>query len=264
MKSLQIILMGWEYDRILYGIKQRPPNKVIFISSDPEKTPDKNWGQESTALSEKIGESIKSLIDYEIVFFKYHELDDCMEKTTLMLEKACKEYDNIEVNVSAGTTLLKMAFMLASQYYPIKLFYVIPAQYTHPCEIITTGARGLVELPSINLSKLALPKKKQGEIFLLIGKDKKSFTTITKEYAKQKEIRLNADKTRTLKSWLFYHLKKLEQQNLIETKIENKELFLSLTQTGKFIKLVLEHKKKENEQQTKLKIKKKNNINSYA
>jgi hypothetical protein len=246
--------MGWEYDRIVYGLKQKPASKVIFISSDPVKTPDKSWGRASTDLAEQIGNSIKPIVDSEILYFNYHNLDDCLNKTITLLEEVVKEYDEININISAGTTLLKASMMLAAQYYPINLFYVIPAQYTHPGEIITTGARDLVDLPTINLSQLALPKKKQAEILLLLDKDEQSFTTLTKQYSKNNSIKLNPDKIKSLKSWLFYYLKKLELQNLIQTKTKNKELYISLSQTGKFIKLILEHKKSLDPLQTKLKV----------
>lgn len=263
MKKLQIVLMGWEYDRIIYGIKQKPPNKVIFISSNPVESPDRNWGQATTNLSEKIANSIKSLIDSEIVFFNYHSVDDCLVKTIELLEKNMHEYDEIDVNISSGTSILKMSMMLAAQYYPLNLFYVIPAQYNHPGEIITTGARGLVDLPSINLDQIALPRKKQAEIIKLIEEKKKSFTNITKEYAKQKQIKLDKEKIKTLKPWVFYYIKKLEEQKLIELTIEKRELFIKLTQTGKFIKLIMKNKKQENTGQTKLKIKKNKGYDVY-
>ena len=255
MKTLQIVLMGWEYDRIVYGLKQKPANKVIFISSDPVKTPDKSWGRASTDLAEKIGTSIKPIVDSEILFFNYHNLDDCLNKTIALIEKVVKEYDEVNVNISAGTTLLKTSMMLAAQYYPIKLFYIIPAQYTHPGEIITTGARGLVDLPTINLSKLALPKKKLAEILLLVSDEPQTFTKLTKSYAKERNIKVDTDKLKSLKSWLFYYLKKLEEQNLITTQTNKKELHISLSQTGKFIKLILEHKKASDPYQTQLKLK---------
>ncbi|NMA44463.1 MAG: hypothetical protein GX950_01460 [Candidatus Diapherotrites archaeon] len=256
MKSVQIILMGWEFDRFIYGIKQKPPNKVIFISSDSQKSHDEKWGEATTSIAEKIGESLKQIIDYEIMLFDFHNLEECIEKTTALLEKLSKEYDEINVNISSGTTILKMSMMLAAQYYPIKLFYVIPTQYTHPGEIITTGARALVDLPSINLSKIALPAKKQKELILLLEKNQKTFTQLTKEFAKNKNIKLNPDKMKQLKSGLFYNLKKLKEKNLIEMEVKQKELLISLTPTGSFLKTTLKNKRPIDPKQTKLKIKK--------
>ena len=259
-KSLQIIPVGWEYDRLLYGIKQRPPNKVIFLCSKQATDPDKKWGMASMELAEKMGESVKSLIDYEIVLLDYHSIDDCLEEVTAILERASKEYGEISANISSGTTILKMSMMLAAQYYPMKLFYVIPAQYTHPGEIISVGARGMVDLPAINLSQISLPKKKLAEIFLLIEKNKKSFTAITKEYARSANIKVTADSLKSLKSWVFYYFKKLEQQGLISTETEGRQLYVSLTQTGKFIRVVMQHKKLDSPGQTKLKVKKKSMV----
>ncbi|HNV01137.1 MAG TPA: DUF6293 family protein [archaeon] len=256
MKTVQVILMGWEYDRFIYGIKQKPANKVIFISSDSQKSHDKKWGEATTSIAEKIGESLKQIIDYEIILFDFHNLEECIEKTTTLLEKLTKEYDDITVNISSGTTILKMSMMLAAQYYPIKLFYVIPTQYTHPGEIITTGARALVDLPSINLSKIALPAKKQKELIMILDKNQKSFTQLTKEFAKNRNIKLNSDKMKQLKSGLFYNLKKLKEKNLIEMEVKQKELLISLTPTGSFLKTTLKNKHASEETQTKLKIKK--------
>jgi hypothetical protein len=217
---------------------------------------------EDLKLYHKTYEYIKTIIDYEIQYFNYHNLDDSLQKTTELLEKVIKEYDEINVNISSGTTLLKMAFMLAANYYPIKLFYVIPAEYTHPGEIITTGARGLVDLPSINLSHLSLPKKKQADILKLIDAKPKKFTEIAKDYAKLNGLKLSQTKLKELKAWIFYHIKKLETQSLISTEIEGNNLMIKLTQTGKFIKLIQQHKQTQTETQTKLKIKKKNIIDA--
>jgi hypothetical protein len=259
MKRLQIILTGWEKDRFVYGIKQKSPNKVIFISSEPSKAPNKKWGQKTTEIAEEIGQSIKSVVDYEIVFFAYHDLDSCIRKTVDLVEKNLKEFDEISVNVSSGTTLIKMAFSMVAQFYPIKLFYVIPNEYTHPCEIITTGARALVELPNIKLRKIINPNKKQKEILSLLNEEKISFTELTKKYAKLKEKKVNGEEIKQLKSWLFYHIKKMREKNLIEHEVENKTMQIWLTQTGSLIKLILEKEKKE-EKQTKIKYEKERQI----
>jgi hypothetical protein len=260
MKKLQIILTGWEKDRFIYGIKQKSPNKVIFISSEPNKAPNKKWGETTTLISEKIGQSIKNVIDYEIVFFAYHDLDSCIKKTVNLIEKNLKEFDEIDVNISSGTTIIKMAFSMVAQFYPIKLFYVIPQEYTHPCEIITTGARGLIELPSIKLRKIIHPNEKQKEILILLDEKKISFTELTKKYALLKGKKINAEEMKQLKSWLFYHIKKMKEKNLIETKVKEKTMSVCLTQTGSLIKLILE-KEKEEEKQTRLKYKIKKQIN---
>jgi site-specific recombinase XerD len=122
----------------------------------------------------------------------------------------------------------------------------------------TTRNRALLHLlweTGARVGELALPKKKLAEILLLLSDEPQTFTKLTKTYAKERNIKVNVDKLKSLKSWLFYYLKKLEEQNLITTKTEKKELFVSLTQTGKFIKLIIEHKKSSNPYQTKLKVK---------
>lgn len=256
VKRLQIILTGWEKDRFIYGIKQKTPNKVIFISSDPKKAPNRKWGQKTTSIAEEIGESIKNIIDYEVVFFEYHDLDACLKQTIELIEKNIKQFDEITVNISSGTTIAKMAMEMTAQYYPIKLFYVIPKEYTHPCEIITKGARGLIDIPSINLRKVLKLNKKQKQLLLLIEEKEQTFTNLTKNYAKITNTKLDNEKMKTLKAWLFYHLKSMKDKGLITTKVREKTMHIKLTKTGTFIKLITE-KEKPDIKQTKLKIKNK-------
>jgi hypothetical protein len=258
-KRLQIILAGWERDRLVYGIKQKSPNKVIFISSDPKKAPNAKWGDKTTALAEEIGESIKNLIEYEIIYFDYHDINSCLEKTVNLLEENIKKFEEITVNISSGTTIMKMAMNMASQYYPIELFYVIPKEYTHPCEIITKGARGIVDLPTINLRKIIKPKKTQKELIELLDEKEKTFTQLTKEFAQKKGKKLGKEEMKTMKAWLFYHLKKMKEKDLLNTKVKEKIMTIKLTQTGRFMKLIQE-KEKEEEKQTKLKKIKNNKI----
>ena len=133
-----------------------------------------------------------------------------------------------------------MAMEMAAQYYPIKLFYVIPRDYTHPCEIITKGARGIIDIPSINLRKVLKLNKKQKQLILLLGEDEQTFTELAKRYAKISEIKIDREKMKTLKAWLFYHIKSMKEKGLISTKIKEKIMFVRLTKTGAFIKLITE------------------------
>ncbi len=252
VRRLQIILAGWEKDRLIYGIKQKSPNKIIFVSSDPKKAPNAKWGEKTTSLAEEVGESIKNIVDYEIIYFDYHDINSCLRRTVNLLEENIKLFDEITVNISSGTTIMKMAMSMASQYYPIELFYVIPKEYTHPCEIITKGARGIVDLPTINLRKIIKPNKTQKKIILLLDDKEKTFTQLTREFALREGRKINRDEMKTTKAWLFYHLKKMKELDLIRTRVKEKIMTINLTQTGSFIRLVLE-KEEEEEKQTKLK-----------
>ena len=47
-------------------------------------------GEATTSIAEKIGNPLKQIIDYEIMLFDFHNLEECIEKTTALLEKLSK------------------------------------------------------------------------------------------------------------------------------------------------------------------------------
>jgi hypothetical protein len=258
VKSLQIILMGWEWDRLVYGLRKRPASKVIFVSSDPDIVPNKKWSEATTSLVEKLAEQIRPLVESEVVFANYQNFEDCLEKAIQILEDNVGKFDEINVNLSTGNTILRTAFILASQYYPINLFYVLPEKYNAPGMIMTSGAKALIELPTFELKELVLPTKTQKEVFRLLSKEPLSFTMLVKKFAAEKGLRLSEGRLKDLKSKFFYHLKKLKAKKLVKMEVNAKQLFIQLSPTGIFIHKILEkHALKEMPKQTKLKLRKK-------
>lgn len=257
--SLQIILMGLEWDRLLHGLKEHPPTKAILLCPDPKVDPITRLGPRTIETTEKLAGKITPLIETEIVYVDFHDFDNCLEKLIEILEKNKDKFSEITLNISAGTKLLIAAATLASQYYPVKLFYVIPQYYTTQPKIdtLSKGVKGVVELPSFELNELVLPTKRQRELFLLIG-DKISFTELAKRYCKEKGIKPSAEKIKEMKALLFYHLKKLKQKRLIGMGVEGRNLLISPTTTGKFILKVITARMQSREEQTrqaKLKLK---------
>ena len=244
-QTLQIILVGWEFDRLMYGLKQFPPKKAIFVTSSPKASIKKEWSDVTTEITNQAIRKIKYLIDTEIVYVNYHNFEDCISKMIDILESNMNHFDEILINVSSASKPLVIAAVLASQYYPVKLFYVIPKEYNKPTntKFLSKGAMGIIELPTFELKDMVLPTKKQKEILLEVEYKKISFSNLIEEYSKKHDIKLDDYKFKKMKSLFFYHLKKLENKRLIKLNVEHGELFISLTETGKFIYKVIERSK---------------------
>ena len=243
-KTLQIVLVGWEMDRLMHGLKKHPPRKVIFITSSPKKALKRKWADVTTQVTDEVIEKVGSLIETEIYKVNYHDFDDCISTIIKVLENNKKDFDEILLNVSSGSKPLVIASVLASQYYPVKLFYVIPDDYSSKGKFLSSGAKDIIELPTFELKSLVFPVKKQREIFNELDYEKISFSNLIKKYAETHKIKLDDLKIKKMKSLFFYHLKNLKQKKLINLKTDNRELFISLTNTGKFLYKIIEYKKK--------------------
>jgi hypothetical protein len=238
-KTLHIILMGWEWDRVLYGLKKYPGEKVIIVCNPPEIAPTPEWANHTVKLVKRLADKIRPLFDVEIVYVDTYDFEESIYKLVDILERH-SDFDKIYLNISAGPKPLIMSAVMASQYYPIDLFYVVPKKYNLPVgeEFVTKGAVAAIDIPCFNLKELVVPSKTQLKVFQEIS-DNISLTELVEKYAKKNNVKLNADKKKQVKSLFFYHLKNLKGKKLIDFKTEKRQLRINLTKTGKFIHKVV-------------------------
>jgi hypothetical protein len=243
---LQIILMGWEWDRLVHGLKEYPPKKAILICSS-DKDPQQKWTGVTKDITKSLAEKIKEIVDTEIIYVNYYDFDECLFTLAKIIEQNLDKYDSIDINISSGNKILVTAAVLVSQYYPVEIFYVIPEKYNVPKTqpYLTSGIKSIVKLPTFDIKDLVLPTKKQREIFQeLLFDERISFSDLVKKYAETNGIDLDRRKMEKMKSLFFYHLKKLKEKRLISMEVKNKSLFISLTNTGRFVHRIIEMEKK--------------------
>lgn len=226
MGNLQIIAVGGEHDRIIRVIKKYPPEKIILLTSDLEETKKE---------AENLAKLTSSLIDTEIIEISYRELDKSLEQLKNVIEKNKEKYDKIYANISGGTRIVSIALVLLSQYYPINVLYAVPKIHTKEGPYKTKGVLRIIELPVLNLRSVIKLSKSEKALIDLISLEPLSFSQLIKKYAINKKINLNDLKMRDLKSRFSYTLKKLAEKNIIQKQVKNRNLFVSLTNTGKFM-----------------------------
>jgi len=239
VKTLHIILMGWEWDRVLYGLKKYPGEKVIIVCNPPEIAPTPEWANHTVSLVKRLADKIRPLFDVEVVHVDTYDFEDSIYKLVDILEKH-SDFNKVYLNISAGPKPLILSAVMASQYYPIDLFYVVPEKYNLPQgeEVVTKGAVAAIDIPCFNLKELVVPSKTQLKAFKEIS-DGISLTKLVEKYARKNKLKLNADKKKQLKSLFFYHLKNLKKKNLVDFKTKNRQMYIDLTKTGKFIHKVV-------------------------
>lgn len=214
MANLQIVVVGDEWGRILKVLKKYPCEKAIFITSGIEK---------NRKEAEKLVKTVSPLIDTEIAAVHYRDLELALVQLKVIIEKNISKHDKVYVNISGGTKIISIAFMLLSQYYPLSIVYM------------TKDTKRIVELPTFNLRALIRLSKTEKEVIKIIAGKEITFTELVQQYAKKKNLVLNDLKMRDFKSRFSYTLKMLKEKSIINTEIKNKKLLVSLSSTGKFI-----------------------------
>ncbi|MBI4447960.1 hypothetical protein HY643_03190 [Candidatus Woesearchaeota archaeon] len=236
MKKLQIILMGDEWDRLIYPIKKYKPNKVIFLCQSELEFPEES--KKVIDIANNLVKKIDLLVECEIQKVKTHYFAEGID-VLLKIMRGHKDYEEVVINISAGNKIMVAASILISQYFGCKLSYVVPKEYGGAkSDFYAKGALREVKIPTLNILKLIEPKKKEKEIFLYITEEPITLTELITAYSKKKITDVN--KSRTLKSLFLYHLKKLVNKNLIEMDNSGKNTKIWLTETGKFIKEVMQ------------------------
>ena len=236
-KSLQIVLMGWEWDRIIYGLKQNPPNKVILICPMNEKSK-KKWGDITVEIANKVVGEVGKLLDTEIRYADYYDFFDCMRSLSRAIEENVGKYDSITINISTGTRILSTAAVLVSQYFPVELLYVVPEKYniSENMKYLTSGAKEIVWLPTFNIKSIVMPVRKQKWILDNIEEKGTLFSDMIKKYCRANNTNQTRSAIAKLRSVLFYNVKKLKDKHLIETEIIGNKMMVKLTDTGKLLR----------------------------
>ncbi|PIN69911.1 hypothetical protein COV93_03680 [Candidatus Woesearchaeota archaeon CG11_big_fil_rev_8_21_14_0_20_43_8] len=229
--QLQIVLMGWEWDRLVEGIKHHMPKKVVFIC--PKESNTIEWPKETKKLAEKMGGQIKALIDYEFRSADYQDFSDCLSVLKTVLNEHA-DYPHICINISTGSKLLIAAAVVVSQYYPCNLFYAVPSSYNIKENCFTSdGVDKFVTVPTFQFSGAIVPKKMEKSVFQLLDSSGLTLTSIVMKHIGQATDDYTVRKTKSL---FLYHLKNLEKKNLVTLESKGRQTIVSLTSTGEFLR----------------------------
>ena len=237
MKKLQIILVGNEWDRLIYPIKEHNPDKVVLLCQDEPKFSEEN--EQLSKIAEKITKKIRFSIICETKKVKTHDFKE-VTTTLLNIIKENKEYDDITINISAGSKIMVATSIMVSQYYGCKVSYIIPKEYGDlKSGFYAKGALKEVNIPVLNISKLIKSKGKEKEIFLCIERDPITLTQLINKYFNKTVS--GTYESRTIKSLFLYHLKKLSNKNLIFIDNTKRNTLIWLSDTGEFIKEITKY-----------------------
>jgi len=263
----QIIPIGLELDRAIFGISKYNPDivYVIYSRKEEENLVDK-VDAESERFKELFVEKIRGLWKYEVLDTDVTSLSKC---TDLLMEIFTKELQESEhcvfyINISTSSKIFSFSsFYLAGKYSEnVLLFYVKPDEYLmvefinkfqdlisklrnnkdvnldYLSEIEkmikryidhgwTSGPFRLIEIPYYKLSKYPDYEINLMEIMNGNKNEYPEGFTIEDLLELKKEVQLRSNKIK-----LNYHLTELERQSLIENIPKNRKKHVKLQKSG--------------------------------
>jgi hypothetical protein len=100
----------------------------------------------------------------------FYDFQNAVYKVIDLLDELCNKYDNVYINISSGAKPIITAVILASQYYPVNIFYIKPQKYNiTEHQFLSSGVKEFVELPMFSLSKVMMPSKAQTGVLKLLA-----------------------------------------------------------------------------------------------
>ncbi len=225
-KTTQIVLVGWDYERVLAGIRRFPLDKLILLPTPQEEREIKIRGLGKTSLdyARRIEESVSDVMRVEIELHPIpaHGFEEAFKTIVSLVEKEQSEGSEVILNVSSGTKIMSAAAICAAFIHGIKACYTIPETEIYEAQ----GVKETITLPML-IGFKPLQTLSESAIKIL--------NTLRKIGGKTETMKVLANRlgwSRDELGKLSYHLSKLEAYGLITTKRVGRELTIQLSETG--------------------------------
>lgn len=156
-KTVHVVPMGLEKDRVIEGLRRYPTNYAIFIHG---KIKHLKVEQLSRRNTKEILKLIKSTIRVDIMELDLYDFESSFVELKSLFDDLKSQGYRIFVNISTGTRIVSAAALLAAFMTNAVPYYVIPKEYTLPKgkNVLSTGVKGVVQLPSLGINT---PTKKE-------------------------------------------------------------------------------------------------------
>ncbi len=265
-RIVQICPVGFEFHRILEGVRIHPSNVLYLLRSFKKEVkrgdPDAKLIEIANNYVEKLYEHFKQSDTFTEVHVRDTRIISYMEAIRelceiIKIELDMGDVETIYINTSTSNKLFVSVAMYVGSFFPgiIKLFYLRSSRYT--INHLLDDDLDKEEIKNI-FTELGMTYKKEGETYHnidipvypiqilsnenqvilktlneLIG-EKDDWVTFMSLLSKMGE----EEKDKTTKMRYSHHIKKLKQQILLEEKVHGRQKSYKLTEAGKILGLI--------------------------
>jgi len=225
-KTTQIVLVGWDYDRVLAGIRKYRLDKLVLLPTPQEEREITIRGPGRTSLdyARRIQQAISDVmkVETEIHPIPAHNFAEDFKTITSLIKQEQARGSVIILNVSSGTKIMSAAAISAAFLYGVETCYTIPEREVYEA----SGAKETITLPLLIGFKPLQTLSNSAIQILEKLREMGGRTQTMNELAKQ------LGWSREELGKLSYHLNRLEAYGLIRTKRAGRELMIELSETG--------------------------------
>ncbi|MGA1821692.1 MAG: DUF6293 family protein [Thermoplasmatota archaeon] len=237
-RTVHIVPMGLELDRVLGGLKKYPSNRVILIygtdlDSDIERRAREN--------GERIMDMVRATIDVEIMEFDIFDFYTSTSKFTELFSELRENGWEVFVNISTGNRIVSYAAALSCFMTDAHPYYVIPESYSIPTDqqVLSQGVRDVMELPTV---RIIGPSDREKILLRILGQSGGSVrheTALMPELENVRDffppMKIGESKkahTARKRSYLSRLLKSMEKRGYLILTKKGKFVSVSLTRSG--------------------------------
>ena len=225
-KTTQIVLVGWDYERVLAGIRSFPLDKLILLPTPKEEREIRIRGNGRTSLdyAGRIERAVSQVMRVKVELYPIpaYNLEETFKTVASLIEKEQKEGSEVVVNASSGTKIMSAAAISAAFMHGVKTCYTIPETEIYEAQ----GVKETIVLPMlVGLKPLQSLSKSAMQILVTLRNMGGRTETMKALAAKLGWSRDEIGK-------LSYHLSRLEGYGLITTERVGRELAIELSETG--------------------------------
>ena len=225
-KTTQIVLVGWDYERVLAGIRSFPLDKLILLPTPQEEREIKIRGSGKTSLdyAKRIEQAVSEVMRVEIELHPIpaHDFEEAFKTIVSLVGQEQSGGSEVILNVSSGTKIMSAAAICAAFIHGVRTCYTIPETEIYEAQ----GVKETITLPMLVGFK---PLQTLSESAVRI------LNTLKRIGGRTETMKVLANRlgwSRDELGKLSYHLSKLEAYGLIRTKRVGRELTIQLSETG--------------------------------
>jgi hypothetical protein len=251
-KIVHIIPLGHEIDRAVIPFKDQTPNRVYLLAVIENPDLDQDMVERQRYFVQQVKSKLNKTIEVITINTNMFELSDVIKTISTIIRKEKEQGNRISVNMSACGRLTSVGAVIAAMAHGVNLYYVMADGYSktdkelnnHGISICwTTNIKKIVALDFV------LPDPVGMEILVFLYRKNKPMRTIDIfEVLRDKNVNgfdtlfseLEGDKKRSVQSRQLMKLdktilSKLERNNLILREKSGRNVFVSLTESGKYV-----------------------------
>jgi len=229
-RSVHIIPMGLEVDRVLGGLKEYPTNKVILLYG---KDPRSNIEMRSRKNGERIRSMVKATIDVTELELEIFDFYNSTRRLRDLFRSLHDEGYQVHVNISTGNRIVTSAALLAAFMAGASPYYVRPERYSIPedQEVLSHGVVSVISIPRLSIQG---PTKQQEIVLSALVSQGGSVRNEASLIPTLEEIKDFFDERKDEESKRSYIARRRSHLNRLLKGLE-KDGYVSLTKRGKYV-----------------------------